>query len=397
MEKKFFDILPPKSARAKEKKTTLVYQEERSKLPGLKLGLILVILISFGIFSYFYLSKAEIEILPETQNVNFKTEVKISQFEQKSIPGEFLIEEKELSKEFPSSGIIEKKKFAKGKIRVYNKSEKSRALIKGTRFLSAEGKQFRSVKEITLPAKGYLDGVEVAAGGAGEEYNIGPSKFSVPGLAGTSLYTLIYGESLESMKDGFLGKAPQITEDDLKQGERILLEKLFSEGKDSLKKGVGEDYILLDELLKQEVVEKFPLAKAGQELKSFVFKAKIKSTGFIFKKADLESFARDFVYSQMEPGKKLVEKSLNLNYSVKEKDLEKGRVILSLEISGKTYSEPDFQILKEKIKGKSAVEGEYFLEKEPGISKAKIKLWPLWVKRVPQNDEKIEMRLKVVD
>lgn len=405
MAKKFFDISPPKSAKAKEKKPTLIYQEKRSKAPGLKLGLILIILISIGIFSHFYLSKAEVEILPETENVNFKNEVKISQkikeiepsFEQKSIPGEFIVEEKELSKEFPSSGIIEKKDFAQGEIRVHNKSQKAITLIKNTRFLSDEGKQFHSLKEIAVPAKSYLDGVEVEADAPGDEYNIGPSKFSVPNLRKYSLelFYNIWAESFEPMKGGFLGKMPQVTEDDLKQGERILLEKLFSEGKESLKKGISEDYILLDELLNQELIEKFPLAKAGQELKSFIFKAKIKSAGFIFKKADLESFSREFIYSQIEGNKKLVEKSLNLNYAIKEKDLEKGQIILSLEISAKTYSDPDFQILREKIKGKSAIEGEYFLEKEPGISKAKIKLWPFWVKKVPKNNEKIEMRLKV--
>jgi hypothetical protein len=400
MTKKFFDISAPKQmARAKEEKITPVYQEKESKKSVFKLGLILVILISAGTFSYFYFSKAEVEILPETKNVNFKTEVKIDKRtgEAGYIPGKFIEEENESSMEFPASGIIEKKDFARGKIRVNNKSQRAITLIKNTRFLSDERKQFHSLKEITVPAKGFLDGVDVEADGPGDEYNIGPSKFSVPNLRkySSELFYNIWAESFLPIAGGFFGKSSRVTEEDLKNAERTLSEKLFGAGKESLKTSSAEDDVLLDELLKQEIIEKFPLAQAGQELKSFVFKAKIKSTGFTFKKADLAKFAKDHIHSQTEGNKKIVEKSLNLNYSVKEKDLEQGKAVLFLEISADIYSEPDFQNLREKIKGESAIEGEYFLEKEQGISKAKIKLWPFWVKRVPQNDEKIEILLRV--
>lgn len=387
MAKKIFDILPPKT-----EDKILIEKEKKAKPPFLKLGLILVIFGILGFFS-FYFTKATVEIWPETRNLNFKTEIKIGEGED--IPGQFFEEEKESLMEFSSTGIIEKKEFAKGKIRVYNKSERSITLIKATRFLSAEGKQFRSLKAITIPARGYLDGVEVVAEEAGEEYNIGPSKFSVPGLVGTPLYFLIYAESLESMKGGALGKTPQVTEDDLKQAERILLEKLSEMGKESLRKNIPEGYIFLEELLKQEVLEKFPLTRAGQELKSFIFKAKIKSVALSFKKQDLEDWAKEFVYSQIEPSQKIVEGSLNLNYSVKEKEIDKGRVILSLEISAKSYSQPDFQFLKAQINGKPAIEGEYLLEKEDEISKAKIKIFPFWLKTVPKNLQRIEIELKI--
>lgn len=414
MTKKFFDILPPRSEeKIKGEKTTLIYpvrsgvcgggdyQEKNSKAPSFKFWLILIVLISLGTFSYFHLSKAKVEIWPQVENINFKTEIKIDKTAkgiiQKTLPGEFIEEEKESSMEFPSSGVVEKKDFARGKIRVHNETKKPVALIKNTRFLSDEGKQFHCLKEITIPAKGYIDGVDVEADGAGEEYNIGPSKFSVPNLRkySSDLFYNIWAESLEAMEGGFVGQSAKVTEDDLKNAETVLLEKLLGSGKDSLKASVNGDGILIDDLVGQEVIEKFPLTKADQEIKSFVFKAKIKSTGFVFKKTDLEKFAKDFIYSQTEENKKLVEKSLNLNYSIKEKDLDQGRVVLSLEISAEMFSEPDNQILIEKIKGKSAIEAEYFLEKEQGIFKAEIKLWPFWVKTVPADNRKIELKLEI--
>ncbi len=395
MIKKFFDISLPKYRGSKKESAILIYQEKKGTGPILKIGAILVILVTTGIFAEIALPKAEVEIWPKMENLNFRTEANAGQDE--AIPGKFFEEEKEASKEFPSSGILEKKELARGKIKVYNKSQKPITLIKNTHFISDEGKQFHSLKGFTVPSKGYLDGVEVEADAAGDDYNIKPSKFSVPNLKKYSqeLFFAVWAESLEPMKGGFLGNSPQVSEDDLKNAERILLEKLLAEGKDSLKTTVSRDYIMLEEAWKQEVVEKFPLAKAGQETNSFLFKAKIESKVFAFKKSDLENFSRDFVFSQIEPSKKLLAQSLNLNYSIKEKDLDNGKITLNLEISAKDYQDVDPQILKEKIRKKSAVEGKIILEGEKEISKAEIKLWPFWVKKVPQNDQKVKIKLNL--
>ncbi len=372
----------------------LIYQEKKGN-PIFKIGLILAVLITTGIFGYFALPKAEVEIWPEMKYLNFKTEVKIG--EQEIIEGKFFEEEKETLREFPSSGILEKKELARGKIKVYNKSQKSITLVKNTHFRSDEGKQFHSLKAITVPAKGNLDGVEIEADAVGDEYNIKPSKFSVPNLRKYSqeLFFAVWAESLEPMKGGFLGKSSQVTEDDLKNAEKILLEKLFGEGRESLKTAITEDYILLEEVLKQETIEKYPLAKAGQETESFMFKAKIKSRAFVFKRADLENFSKEFISSQTAENKKMLEKSLNLNYSIKEKELDNGKITLNLEISAKVYQDIDPQILKEKIRKKSAVEGKIILEGEKEISEAEIKLWPFWVKKVPQNDQRIKIKLNL--
>lgn len=395
MTKKFFDISSPKYASSKKESTILTYQGKKGTGPILKIGAILVILVTAGIFAYLALSKAEVEIWPKMENLNFKTEVKSGQ--EEAIPGKFFEEEKEASKEFLSTGILEKKDFARGKIRVNNNSQRPITLIKNTHFRSDEGKQFHSLKDITVPAKGYLDGVEVEADAAGNEYNVKPSKFSVPNLRKYSqeLFYAVFAESFEPMKGGFLGNSPQVTEDDLKNAERILLEKLLAEGKESLKTTVSRDYIILEEAWKQEVVEKFPLAKAGQETNSFFFKAKIKSKVFAFKKSDLENFSKEFIFSQLQKNEKLLAQSLNLNYSIKEKDLDNGKITVNLEISAKAYQDIDPQILKEKIRKKSAVEGKIILEGEKEIFEAEIKLWPFWVKKVPQNDQKIKIKLNL--
>ena len=402
MAKKFFDILPPDEKAKNEQRKPAFRRQGKRAGRGFSLFWILLVLTA-GVFSLCFLysfrfSKAKIEILPRTEAVSFNTEVNFRKdieevsLEEGAVPGRFIEEEKELSMEFLSSGRVSKKKYARGKIRVYNKYHEVVILRKNTHFRSDEGKEFYTLKSIRIPANGYLDGVEVVADEPGPEYNIKPSKFSVPKLRKYSqrLFMDVYGESTESMEGGFLGEVPQVKEEDLKNAEKALLEKLFAQGKDSLKKGLPQGYVLLDELIRQEVVEKSPLAKIGQELKSFVYKAKISSRGFIFKKADLEEFSYQFIQSQIGD-KKIAEGSLDLNYSVERKDLKEGSALISLRASAETYSLPGLGELKKKAKGKPAAEAEYLLEKEKGISRVKIKLSPFWSRIVPKKEQNIEI------
>ncbi|MDZ4227054.1 MAG: hypothetical protein U1D26_01095, partial [Patescibacteria group bacterium] len=83
-------------------------------------------------------------------------------------------------------------------------------LIKNTRFETPEGLIVRAPAAITIPGK--KDGapgevrVTVAADQIGEQYNIGPvARFTLPGLAGSDMYTKVYAKSTDSMLGGSSG------------------------------------------------------------------------------------------------------------------------------------------------------------------------------------------------
>ena len=411
MPKKVFDIFPPKPPKYFRLEPLAPESFRASKGVGAKKGLILVlaVLISAGIFCYLtpphWWGRAEIEIWPETEILEIEKEIEVREkmtesdptlwIAQKAIPGAFLQEEKEASQQFSSSGIIEKKVLATGQIRVYNKYHEPITLIPGTRFMSDLGKQFHSLKKITIPAKGYID-AQVEADVPGQDYNIKPSKFSVPGLKKWGeLFYSVWGESLAPMEGGLIGEVSQVTQKDLEEAEKILVEKLLKEGEESLKKNIPSDSILLEGALNQEIIEKFSLAKAGQELEFFISKAKVKSEALIFKKSDLESFAKEFIYSQIDQAKKLHEKSLKLRYEPRFIDLKTGKITLSLEITAKIYSDINVQEISEKVKGKSLAGGKNFLERMPGVFEAQVKIWPFWVEKIPENPEKIEIKLNL--
>jgi len=421
MAKKIFDISSPKPLTTFRKEKPLTF--ERKVAPSLFLrkklgtkrkvvwGLIPLVLIIAGIVAYFTLPRAEIEIWPETEIKTFETKLTVDKeieninFLANLIPGVIFEEEKTFSQEFPSSGkkLIEKK--AEGVIRVFNDSRQEQILVAQTRFQPplekfrpsleiGENPWFRTTKKIVIPARGYKD-VKVVADAPGEKYNIEPSTFSVPGLAGSPQYTFVYGKSFESMKNGLKKETPEVTQEDLKKAEKLLKEKATREIKDVLRDKIPPEFIVLEKATKTEILETFSLARAGTELEKFTFQIKAKITTLSFKKENLENFSKEFIISKIPTDKKIDQKSLKIDYLPETINLEAGKILLSLNLEAKIYSDIDKVSLKQELSGKSLAEAQFFLQNQPEINRAKVKLWPFWVKQVPQELEKIKLKISV--
>lgn len=111
---------------------------------------------------------------------------------------------------------------ATGNIVVFNDySTASVHLIKNTRFETPEGLVYRVPADVVIPGKkGTTPGqvsITVAADSPGEKYNIGPvSRFTLPGLKNSVMYTGVYARSTQSMTGGAsAGSGPAIAPSDL--------------------------------------------------------------------------------------------------------------------------------------------------------------------------------------
>lgn len=371
--------------------------------------LIFVAIIIIGVVGYSILSKTEIEIWPKTEILDLKEIITISSeavqpdFSAKIIPGTVFKDQKTTSQEFSSTGKILKEEKAKGIIRVYNAySTTAQPLLASTRFVSADGKLFKSIKRELIPGATYEKGkltpsyidIEVQAAEAGENYNIGPSTFSIPGFVGTPKYTAFYGKSFAPMKGGLRDEVPQVTLADIEKAKNELISKLKKESKDFLKTTIPKDFILLDETISQEIIKEKTSVEAGSEAKSFDFQAEIKSEGMAFKKADIDNFAKNLISLNIAKDKKFQEESLQINFSFKNK--EAGRITINSEIKVKIYPDLDLNELKKALLGKSLQEVRIFLGDQPQITKIEVNSSPFWRKKIPDNIEKVKIILKLV-
>ena len=411
MSKKIFDIIPPEknnldNSLSKQKEELFKQEKEKISFPKKKAIFLLFVFVLSGVFIHFTFSKAEIKIWPETELLSFEDEITVnskaaeSDFSGNIIPGKIIEEEKEITQQFPATGSVSKK--AKGIIKVYNAySTSSQVLVATTRFVSASGKLFRTPKKVRIPGGHYEKGklipgqidIEVIADQPGEDYNIKPTTFSIPGFAGTAKFTFFYAKSFSLMAGG--GTIAQVTQSDLERAERVLLDSLKKTGEESLLLKAGGEFISLDKILKQEVRESSSSVEVGRETENFNYRVRIRSKTLVFKKQDLKDFAKSCITSQIETDKKLYGESVELNYSAKKIDLESGKMNLFLEFSGKIYPDIDVLSLKRDLSNKLFNEAKILLENQPEIASFKIELYPFWLKKVPENIDKISVKIKL--
>jgi len=414
--KRIFDIIPPKE----RKEIVLPVKPQKKPAFSAKLNLpdktvikvnkkailwpvltILAIICLAGASYFLIQPKAEISVWPKKSPLVVKTQVVVG----KDITGEIKTQECSSSQEFTATGVKMLNVKASGVIKIYNAySTTPQTLIANTRFVSDDGKLFRILQKIVIPGAHYegsklipgeLD-ARVEAGEAGEEYNIGPSTFSLPALAGTSSYTAFYAKSFSAMTGGSKKQTIQITDGDLASAESSLTSIALDNCQETLKSSLlPEEYIINEEALNSEVIEINPLAKVGQEVNKFTLNIKTKATALVFKKSDLEDFAKTYIANKVPENKQLDENSIAISSLPQSVDLSKGKIILSVEISAEIYSTIDENSIKEAIKSKLPEEATASLKQFADIDKSQLRIWPFWANRVPFEVEGISVKLRL--
>ena len=349
--------------------------------------------------------------MPETELIDFEKKVLLdSQFKEpfsvwlteSKIPAEIISGEKIAEREFSATGEVLTERKAEGIVRVYNDySTNAQTFVEKTRFVSANGKLFTSLEKIYIPGQEYEGGklkpgfidIRVRAVEAGQDYNIGPTTFSIPGLLGTDMYTSFYAQSFSVMKGGFEGRTSQVKKEDIEEAKEVLKREIFEEGQLALQKKCDENsFTLLEDCLSREVLKESCEVEPGAIVDSFVCKVKVRMSSLVFREGDLREFIKNVLLSQTEKDKEIKSGSLKLSYFLQESDLEEGRATLNLTALADIYSPFDEDFLKKAIAGKSAKAAIILLESQPEIKKVRVKLWPFWVKEVPRNLEKIKIK-----
>lgn len=409
MTKKIFDIIPPEEKSSFKEDVKIKGKDKTKKNHKGKNILILVVsfVFLFVALANFVFAEFNIKILPETEQVNFERKIIVG--DNADVFGKIIEEEKEIWQEFSSTGKLLKEEKAKGKIKVFNTHNppKSLTLRAKTRFLSDSGKYFYSPEKIYIPPAKIEKGkivpsfveIEIVAMEAGEDYNIKPATFSIPGLVGTSYYYSTYGKSSSNMKGGFKKEVSQVLQEDLDNAKDILEKRALKECEISLKDKVSSDFILLDDAFTQEIIKKdeesSSLIKAGAELEIFNISVKVYSKALIFKESDLLDFSRKLILSQVSEEKEIIEHSLVSNYFFENIDMKAIEMALDLKVSSKIYSHIDLEFLKALVAGKPINEVESILKERLDVISLETNFFPFWLKSIPKDIERIKIELEL--
>jgi hypothetical protein len=180
---------------------------------GTALIALLVIALSAGALYIF--SGAKVEITPNTQSTPVSGDFTAT-LGSGDLPYNVIVTTKTGSASVPAESTETSNDSAQGTITISNAQSTAQTLINNTRFETPAGLIYRIHSPITIPAESSnaTPGTVTAtvyADQPGQQYNIGPSSFTVPGLQNSSSYTLVTAKSSSPISGGFIGTRASVS------------------------------------------------------------------------------------------------------------------------------------------------------------------------------------------
>ncbi|HJN85090.1 MAG TPA: hypothetical protein QF873_02080, partial [Patescibacteria group bacterium] len=286
------------------------------------------------------------------------------------------------SKTFEVNGDGEKVPAkARGTVTVTNESNVSQPLIATTRFLSESGVLFRLVDGVTVPANGDVQ-VVVAADEEGEQGEVEPTTFTIPGLNETK-QKVIYGMSPETMVGGSITKK-SLTVEDLDVAQDELLIEIEAEMDELWRSEISGQ--LAGATILKETVEKRSDTEPGTETGTFEITTIARITGIYYDDARMRQIAELKLREHVPSGQVLNSVSFDeMIVAYNRHDMENAVAHFDVTVGGIAMLKTTSEVLdKSNLVGLTAPEAEEFLEANDTIKNVDIWLKPFWVKRVPK-------------
>ncbi|HOM33244.1 MAG TPA: hypothetical protein PK168_01460 [Candidatus Paceibacterota bacterium] len=317
------------------------------------------------------------------------------------IPLEYFEMSRNINQTFKTTEVKNIESKAKGVIRIYNAyNSSSQTLVATTRFMSPDGKIFRLIDKVVVPGAkiengkiipSYID-AEVVADKPGESYNIGPTKFTIPGFQGTPRYETFYGESLKPMTGGYIGETKIVGQSDVNKAKQKILDIAFVSLNEELKSKIPPTAVVLDDAKQLILVESTTTPKIGEKADEFELSAKVVLKSLVFDENDIKKL---FEILARQENSQLNDKELfkySFNYGAPRVDFSDKKLLSFPVLAKLTFrdkvNEAEF---KNQLSGKSTKELEDFFRQYKTIEKVDIFIWPSFLKFMPLNNDRIQV------
>ena len=326
--------------------------------------------------------------------------------EQNLIPGQLVSITEEQVKRFPSTGTEYIEQKAKGKLIVYNAySSKSQTLIPNTRFESEFTKIFRISKKIVVPGMiGSVPGeieVEVIANEVGEEYNIGPSKFQLPGFreGGSPRYGAIYAISESQMQGGLKQEVSIITQDDLLNSKKLFEQEVKQNAVLKLKNKIAkvDGLTFLEQGVLDTDFKILSSAESGEQAEAFNLTSYSELQTLAFMQKELDDLIEENIILNISENQKLSDKQAKIIFSEIDQELSYGKLSFEIEVEKLIEWKIDKQAIEREINKKNLDQISEYLEYLPNIHKSQIEIWPSFLKHLPSALQKIKIVIETLN
>jgi len=353
---------------------------------------LVITVLLVGVVLLFSSKKAQIVIVAKNDNKNVNLTIDLAQEKgtgELSLAGLVTSTKFYYSEKYSPTGNKEVEGTAAGIATLYNKTGTDQTLIKTTRLLNPDGVLFRLSDKVTVPANGQID-ASVYADKAGKDSDIGPSKFTIPGLADDK-QKVIYAESAKAMSGG-MSKVGVLTDDDIKAAENDFVEKVKQAADSAISSTPGFDERLLAVVDNPGKADR----KAGEEVSGFNVAGTTTVVFVYYKKDDLQNLLSKQVSGKIDvSSEKALSMTKDPQVSIANYDLAKATaqlavyqdVLVTLDANADKLAVSNFF-------GKSKDEIERYVLGLGHVVGAEIKFSPSWIGKAPADADKIKVVVK---
>ncbi|OHA00848.1 MAG: hypothetical protein A3C11_03165 [Candidatus Sungbacteria bacterium RIFCSPHIGHO2_02_FULL_49_12] len=316
------------------------------------------------------------------------------------IPGEYI----EFSDQKQFQGAATGKQFvnskARGVVTISNAySSQPQVLVANTRFVTTDGKVFRLEKSVTVPGAKVDNGnitpntitATIVASAAGDQYNIGPSDFVIPGFQGTPKYKTFTAKSDAAFTGGLVGEAVVATDADIKKAVESATADMFNSLRDSLNNKIPPGFNVVDGA-RQVAITNVDAPPAKFPGATFQVTVSGKVQAIAFRPPD-EGNLIAALFSTTTPRVFIPAKSSVDHRSVA---LDIAKKQLSFVVAGSIAlgTRLDSDALAAALAGKSADDITSIIRGAPGIEAFKMKFFPFWLWRAPSDQTKVKITIE---
>ncbi len=355
-------------------------------------GFVLVTITLVIIIAYFSLSRVVIYITPELYPLETSAELQIlpevtsTLTSSNILPG--LVTSTILSsqKKFtPTEKTITENK-AGGIVKIINNYSRNQTLVATTRLLSPQNFLYRTTETVVVPAGSSVT-VNIIADQDGDNYELGPTNFTIPGLW-EGLQDQIYAVAEQPIKKlSYSTKA--ITPQDLELAKEDLLNELEQKVKNEIIK--SDDYFITNHI---SLISTSTSQPVGAEVDSYEMKITAKVDIIAFTKNDLENLAVNNLKNSL-PDKQsyLNHDPASLHYELIDYNLTPPSATIKAFIQGTAVADILDDFNKKEILGYSEQDILEYFKNKFHTTNVQVNFFPSWVKSVPPLEDHVDIKI----
>lgn len=361
-----------------------------------------------GVALFVFVPRADVTVLVGSlsEDENVEVSARIDQesvdVDKMMIPLRLIEVEKDITESFPGTGQASvSDKRARGMVVLSNEyGSDAQPLVATTRLETSDGKIFRLVKGVTIPGTkkdesgatvpGTID-AEVVADKAGDEYNIDPTTFTIPGLKGGPKFEKISASSEKTFVGGGSGDSEiaSVSADDVLRAKEFFEEKLPELLRTELEKDLGPDEKILDGAILSETLSSGAFPGVGAVAPSFDYRARVSVRALVFSDADMREVSASALGEGAEPSE------INVEYTVPRPDFTTKSLLVKARVSLSKSQSIDVEGVKKSILGKNVADIQGIFVNFPNIQKIEVVFWPKFMtSRIPSRAEQVQVHVE---